>query len=288
MTQLIDFQLEDILIVLNKWKKHLIAFVLLTTLLATVVSFLLPKKYLATAVCFPSNPVLADKSFIFNENIQNLYATYGSSPELDRLISTAQLDTLYRFAINKFDLRQRYKIKDTGVLGLKKTIKVFKKNYNIEKTVLGELKVHTWDKDRKQSAKMANAILEHIGVLSANQNNGYNSKILEALNKEYQAEKNAYLLLSDSISTSGISTGALELLQIQKKNLGTNLSKFEKLITEFTVAVNANAPALQIQEYARAQAKPDKPKKLRMILLSFVFSCFFGILLVFVLENKKS
>ncbi len=283
-----DFQLHDVIALFGKWKKQLLTFVISITVLASLIVFILPQKFLATAVCFPSNPLLADKSFIFNENIQSLYATYGSSAELERLMSTAQLDTLYRFAAYQFDLRKRYKISDTGALGLKKTIKEFKENYNIEKTVLGELKIHVWDEDAKRSAQMANSIVAEIGNLSSYQNNGFNTKILVALKEQYELEKKSFITLADTIENSNLKNAEKELIALKKKSITDNLVRYEKLINEFSVAVRANAPGLQIQEYATPQAKPDKPEKLSIVFIAFLLSCFFGLLLMFTLENRRS
>lgn len=287
LQRLSDFQLYDVISIFNKWKKQLLAFILGITALATLIVFIMPQKYLATAVCFPSNPLLADKSFIFNENIQNLYATYGSNAELERLISTSQLDTLFRFVVKKFELREQYKISDTGALGLKKTIKEFKKNYNIEKTVLGELKIHTWDLDPVQSASMANSIAEQIGKLSAYQNNGFNTKVLLALKEQYQIEKNDFLNIADSLESTELRKAEKDLLVLQRSNITKDLARYKKLINEFSVAVKANAPGIQVQNHATPQPKPDKPKKLRLIIIAFVLSCFFGLLLMFTLENRR-
>ncbi len=288
MKPLIDFNLQDIISIFLKWKDYLLSFLAICLILATLlVYFVLPQKYLATAVGLPGNPVLADRSFIFNDNIQSLYASYGSSPELDRLVSTAQLDTLFRFAVKEFNLTERYKIKDSGALGLKKTIKQFRKNYNVEKTVLGELKIHTWDEDAKTSANMANAIIKKIESLSTDLNNRYNLKVLNSLEKEHQKLSTQFDAVSDSLeNTAG--TSVKELLKIKKKSISSSILNFEKLINEFTVAVSASAPSIQIQDYATLQAKPDKPKKARLLVLTLLLASAFGGFLIFILEKRNS
>ena len=288
MKLLSDFDLRDVIAIFIKWKLILISFISTAMLLTIlIVFFILPKKYLATAVCLPSNPVLADRSFIFNENIQNLYATYGSSPQLDRLTSTAHLDTLYRYAVQTFDLKERYKVTDKGLTGLNKTINEFKKHYNVEKTVLGELKVHVWDESALQSAEMANRLIDKIEALSSQKNNNYNNRILDALKKEYKTKKTVYLNISDSLNRSNITEAERELIQLKKKSISTTLIKYEELINEFSVAVRASASSLQVQEYASPQAKPAKPRKAYILLLAFILSCLFAILMMFTLEQRK-
>lgn len=283
-----DFDLAHVLALFYKRKKELIAFIILCCLTTTVITFLLPKQYLASAVGFPSNPVLADRSFIFNENIQSLYASYGSNGELDRLTSTAQLDTVYRFVIKKFALQKQYKIKDSGELGIRKTIKEFKKNYNIENTELGEIKIHTWDHSPVQSAAMANAIIDFIAEISTSQNNTFNRNALRLLQEENMKDKNWFISLSDSLRMKKYANPAEEeLAELRKKNLVVNLAKQEKLIFEYTIAAQENLPSILIQEYAKPQVKANRPNKTRIVIMAFILSLLFSILLVFALEFKN-
>lgn len=73
---------------------------------------------------------------------------------------------------------------------------------------------------------------------------------------------------------------------MKKESIGKSIVKFESLIDEFSVAVSSNAPSIQMQDFAVAQAKPDKPRKMRILILTFLLSSLFSVLLIFTLERK--
>jgi uncharacterized protein involved in exopolysaccharide biosynthesis len=87
--------MPDINNILNKWWKAITLITLLTTVLAIVIASILPKEYMATATAIPASSYAGDKSKIFNQNIQILYPNIGDADDLDRIVGTAKLDTLY-------------------------------------------------------------------------------------------------------------------------------------------------------------------------------------------------
>ena len=51
--------------------------------------------------------------------------------------------------------------------------------------------------------------------------------------------------------------------------------------------VNSRPPVLLIVEKARAAYRPDKPRPIAVMLVTFFLSFLFGLLLALVLEKKK-
>src|SRR5688572_7634840 len=100
--------MPDIIVVINKRWKLLLALTLTATLLALIISLLRPKEYLSTVTALPANSMLGDKARIFNSNIEALYPEIGTADELDRIEGTARLGTIYLAMVNEFNLAPHY------------------------------------------------------------------------------------------------------------------------------------------------------------------------------------
>src|SRR5689334_13034427 len=96
--------MPDIFDLIARWWKQMFFVVFLSLLAVGIITFLKPRKYLSTATALPVSAVLSDKAKIFNDNIQYLYSTLGSADELDRIIGTGNLDTLYLSVTRQFNL----------------------------------------------------------------------------------------------------------------------------------------------------------------------------------------
>src|SRR5882757_6115382 len=92
--------LTTILLIIRKWLRQIIIFVLLVTVAATIICFVLPKQYYATTSAIPVNAQLTDKAHIFGNNIQSLYAVYGNDDDLDRLYITAKTRDVLLFVVD--------------------------------------------------------------------------------------------------------------------------------------------------------------------------------------------
>ena len=102
--------MPDIFYLITKWWKQILLIVLLSAIIAGVIVFIKPLKYLSVATAVPANTLASDKARIFNDNIEALYSTLGSSDDLDIVIGTGQLDTLYLAVTDQFNLYDHYKI----------------------------------------------------------------------------------------------------------------------------------------------------------------------------------
>ena len=81
--------------VLQKYTRFILLFTLFAMLVAFATVMLVPQYFRSSARIIAANPQLADKSRLFNENIQGLYSYFGSGDDLDRIIGVADMDTTY-------------------------------------------------------------------------------------------------------------------------------------------------------------------------------------------------
>ena len=151
----------------RQWKL-IIVFVAISLAVASILLLLLPKQYEATAVATAGNPLLSDKAYLFNPNIDQLYSNYGSADDLDRLYGIANLDSTYKVIVDFFNLVDYYK--STGAnnaIRRRKAVFGLKKDVEIQKNEVNQLTVSVWNKDPALAANIANSIIEVVQQITA-------------------------------------------------------------------------------------------------------------------------
>ena len=250
--------------------------VLLAVIAAGVTVFLKPLKYLSSATAIPANSALSDKARIFNENIEGLYSSLGGSDDIDLVIGTGQLDTVYLAVTDQFNLFDHYKITGPGDLSRRKAALCLKKNTRIIKSDYRELKVKVWDTDKDLAPQLANALLNELQSIHKELQSESNTSTLESLIKGMQKLKDSIVHSDIRSDTSGRSI------------LKNQLQKYQQLIAEYQLMVDSKPPALLVVENARPALCPDKPKRWEAIIAAAVLSFLFSFLLALVLEKRKT
>lgn len=275
---------ETASILQNKWR-NILLFTLLTAAVATITVFLMPKQYRSAAKLISANPQLADKSRLFNENIQSLYSYFGSGDDLDRIMGIALLDTSLKQLVKDFNLINYYKLNnDTEPLLQRKAILKLRDDLLVQRTEEGQLKISCWTKDPALSAHIVNALVKIIETKLEDiwQSNYRSTK--EQLNLSITQAEASYKQLYDSLSKApDIQTS---LIQKHMETLLEQLTQFRK--TAATVQlIGATAPAaLYVLEPAVPAAKAERPDKPAIILAATIVGFLFS-LLAALLSNRK-
>jgi LPS O-antigen subunit length determinant protein (WzzB/FepE family) len=262
--------MPDIFDMVGQWWKKIFAVMILSLFVVGVITFLKPQKYLSITTAVPASSVASDKARIFNENIQELYSALGSPDDLDRMLGTANLDTVYIAITQQFNLPDHYKLKSDeaitkAALQLKRDTKVMKSEY-------GELKVKVWDTDKNLAPQLANAIMDKLQAIHTDLQSVGNETTLKGLIQG--REKLQYQI--DSMPPSSQP-------ELQERAL-----KYEKLIGEYQLIVDTKPPVLLIVEKAKAAIKPDKPKRMQIMIATLVLSFLFALLAALVMERRKN
>lgn len=271
--------MPDLFYLISKWWKQLLIVVILGTAIATAVVFIQPKKYLATTTALAASPFGNDKSRIFNENIQALYPSLGTSDELDVILSTSQLDTLYTSVSKELNLQNHYKIGEQGDAAIYKAASLLKDDTRIRKGDYGELKIRVWHQDKELAPVIANALADKLQSIHQHLQNISNLTTADALQSAANGIRHQ-LISGDSISVS------VNDASMRRAVLTGQLQQYEMLLNELQVVINSKPPALIIVERAKMSNWPDKPKKAIVIVSGFVLSLLFGILLALIMERR--
>jgi capsular polysaccharide biosynthesis protein len=274
--------MPDLFDLFQKWWKWILSLVVIAVVITTIIVFLIPKSYLGVTTALPTPDYTADKSSVFSQNLQNLYSAFGTPDDLDKILGTAHLDTVYKAVAEKLDLVNHYHIENSSV-ALQKAALYLKEKTRVIKTDYGELQVKVWDGDKLMAAEMANGIMEKLQQIHQDIQTASNATILAKINDEYTAKKTEYQRLLDSLSH----TNAPELLSIQKATLLEQIGEYEKLSNQYTLMVNSKPQVLAIVEKATPRLYPDKPNRPEIIIAVAVLSFIFGLFGALIMERRK-
>lgn len=153
----------DFLSILTKYRRFLVWFILGITFITTLIAFVSPKWYKATASVFP-----AEQTDLFSsmDGISSLVKTFAPGKKLgsltgpsetDRYIAILKSSTVLNEVIKKFDLVNVYEITSYPV---EKTTKELLSNVAFEIQDEGNLTVSVFDKSPQRAADMANYFVE--------------------------------------------------------------------------------------------------------------------------------
>ncbi len=265
--------MPDLAELIKQWWKQITGVMILSVLAVGVITFLKPRQYLSVTTAVPASSFAADRSAVFNENIQALYSTLGSSDDLDRIVGTAGLDTVYLATADEFNLFDHYKITKNSSARAKAG-KELKANTKVMKSGYGELKVKVWDTDKNLAPQLANAILEKLQAIHGDLRNAGNEAALNGLVK---AKEKLQRQADSSFESPERSPAFYE-----------QIKQYEKLIGEYQLVIDSKPPSLIVVERARVAEKPDKPKRMYIMIGTLVLSFLFSLLLVLVLHRRKN
>jgi uncharacterized protein involved in exopolysaccharide biosynthesis len=270
--------MPDLIYLFSKWWKHVLAIVIVSVVIVWIVLLFKPVKYLSVATAVPASSYASDKASIFNNNIQLLYPAMGTPDDLDMIVGTAQLDTVYMSVAQQLNLAEHYKVKEKDDASIRKAAYVLKANTRVIKSDFSELKVKCWDCDKNLAAQMANAIMDKLSTFHQDLQGSKNSSMVASLGS-------AMKKLQENIDSL---TDNTEAAAVKRKVLQEQLPQYEKLITEYQLLADNKPPVLITVERARASQWPDKPKRFPILAATFALSILFSLLLILVLEKRKT
>src|SRR6476620_4768446 len=261
--------MPDLLFVLRRWWKRIITLTVAATVLAAVVALLLPKKYVAIATALPASSFAADKATVFNTNIQELYSALGTADDVDRIIGTAQLDTIYIATVYDLNLAVHYGFA-ADANGIERAVRKVKHHTSVTKSEWGELKIKAWDSDRNMAAQIANTLLQKLQGLHQALRNQSNQLVLQKLQEAY------HTIQYDTATRLNTKDSPVNQRQV-----------YAQLLSEYNLMVATNPPALLVVESARPALYPDHSEKTASVILTFFAALLFSSLTALYVEAKK-
>ncbi len=161
---------SDYLYILFKWKKFIIVNLFLVGLIATLIAFLIPNQYKATAtIMIPPQDqlglggltsLLGGKSSIVSAG-SRLFGMTNTSEDI--LLGIINSRTALTTVINKYKLAEYYEIDDGNI---DKVIKAFRSDISAEPNEYGMISFSIINKDPKKSAEIANYLVKLVDSIN--------------------------------------------------------------------------------------------------------------------------
>ncbi len=161
---------SDYIYILYKWKKFIIINLFITAIIATIIAFLIPKEYRATAtIMIPENQemglgglssLLGSKSSLASVGSKLLGVSNTSEDILLGIINSRNALTN---VIKKFRLMQYYKISDNN---MDKALKAFSGDISADPNEYGMIDFSVINEDPRVSAEIANYLVELVDSLN--------------------------------------------------------------------------------------------------------------------------
>jgi hypothetical protein len=274
--------MPDIFSILRKWWKMIVGITVITTIVAAIFLSFLPKQYLSVVTALPASNVESDKARIFNGNIETLYPNIGTPDDLDKVIGTSKLDTLYYSLVRKHNLVSYYhyeNIKDYQK-ALYKAMMHVKSSTSVGKSEYGELKIKCWDGSPHMAATLANSLFSELQELHQQLENRSNAITFLNLQTRYKS-------LQKSFGSDSATSLPVEVNEISRKNRQEQIAQYEKLISEYQLMIDANPQVLLLVEAGRPAVKADKPNWTQLLFLTFFAALLFALALAILLETTK-
>ncbi len=266
--------------IFSRFRKHsrfLLIIVLLPVLTAIILSLVLPKEYLSKSSILPVNSRLSDKARYSSDEIAELYSTFGNGEDLDRLYATSRSGSVIMKIVDSFNLTGYYRLQHKKTFAVEAAAKELSSSVDIRKTEYGELQIRVWDKEPQMASYICNAIVDRI------------DKIQQELYLDFYA---ASLQKMEQIYSQKLSSARAADSTLEKNDstllLGDELAAYRKSIADFRMAMQNPPPTLMVLEKAYPSVKPDRPKLLLNVVLTFLVSLFTGTAAILFFANDKN
>lgn len=278
--------MPDLSYLLSRWWKQIVLIVLLSVATVAIVLMLKPTRYLSVATAVPASTYASDKGSVFNSNMQNLYPSLGTPDDLDMVLGTAQLDTVYISVAQQLDLASHYKVEEKGQAAILKAGHIAKSRTRVLRSEYNNLKVKAWDANKDVAALIANAVMGKLQAIHTDLQSTSNKSVingLEAGKIKLQASLDTLIHLAhtpgDLSSTDGQASRRLAITD--------QVQQYEKLINQYQLMVDNKSPALIIIENARPASWPDRPPLVPLFGATLFLSILFALGVAIILERRR-
>jgi uncharacterized protein involved in exopolysaccharide biosynthesis len=192
---------KDMVLKVIKWKKTFMWITIVSTVVAIILLFLMPKQYQSTTILFPTRQFSPSKLVVeANAGNQEDYMIIGYADDCERLIQVLQTDALKLEVADALDLWTRWKIKDN----------VYKFHYlklkwedmvTIKRTEYNSVKVDVYDYTANGAAQVANAISDYADTVKFKMNKPIADNVVRIVKDEYELTLLRMKELQDSLTS---------------------------------------------------------------------------------------
>lgn len=166
-----------------QWRKPILLLTIAGTILAAVISLLLPVYFSASTTFLTISPDQISIDGIFgNSNARMQF--YGSGDDIDRAMAVAESDALMSHMIKKFDLYTVYDIDTAKAKAPLYVRREFMSNYEVKKNARDAIELEVMDRDPIRAAAMAREARSQVNDISLTLVRGTQERSAQGLRRE--------------------------------------------------------------------------------------------------------
>ena len=260
----------------HKWRV-LLSFTFIAVFAAAVFVFVMTPQYESSTTLLAGNSQLADKARLFNPQIKDLYSSFGSGDDLDRILSIAEMDTTLKQVIAKCNLQISLNDRlDTLPISASKALQRLRKKLQFKKTAKDQLIISCVTYNKDLSAKIVNTLAE---ITESNMQSIINSNyqlVAQKLDSTVSQLKNQYTTLANNKLTD---ESSVRLNMAEIETILNQIDQTKKTSQEIKLAMATLPNFIKVVEKATPPdevAWPDKPLIIFIAAITgLLFSCIF-------------
>lgn len=282
--------LLDLIRILLKWRKLVLAVTILAAGISIAVALMLPNYYKATTIFYPQNLSAFDRGYLFgSESKERVQSLFGDKQDVNRVISIANSAELIGEIIRSYNLAAHYGVDTTASQWRFKVNKQFDENFKVIKSDLDNIELSIWDTDPQLAADIANFFVFRINEIYSGLLQERNEKNEETVSQQLTSlEAELAEVNADMETIRDTNKIDYRVLKSMQANLLEDYNNWKTLSTQYKAAANYDINSLFIIEKAYKAEKKDRPVRWIIVVSAVLAAFFFSILAAIVFERYQS
>lgn len=276
------FNIIEIMNLLKHQWRVLISASFIAAFAASIFVFVMPPQYESSTTLLAGNSQLTDKARLFNPQIKDLYSSFGSGDDLDRILSIAEMDTTLKQVITK--CRLSFGV-DSFPNWQTNTLKKLRKKLQFQKTAKDQLIISCSTADKDLSALIVNTLVEVTETSMQSIINSNYQMVAQKMDSTVSELKNQYAILVNNKPTD---LSAIKLNNAESETILNQLDQTKKASQEIKLAMATLPNFIKIVEKATPASEVSWPDKPLIILIAAIAGLLFSSILVLINNQTKA
>ncbi len=258
-----DYNLKATWQFFKRWKTLLIVVTIVAFVVSLVASLLVPPRYKATAILFPTSSNRLSKA-ILAERYSMDFLDYGNERDCEYAIQILTSQSMEDAVVARFNMTEHYGIPMDDPHKMFKTHEMYRGHVSVKRTEYLGVEISVLDRDAQWAADMANFMAAYYDTLSYTIQNARAEKsyaIMRDVSNAIQADIYAY---EDSLRRNPAHAASLrELISYKTKEL----AEIQTRMSETQVDLNHQVSYKYWLDKAAPADKKATPKRSVIVLL---------------------
>lgn len=310
------FDLFDIVRIGLKWKKQIIVFSMIVSMVTAIFYFFQKNNYNAYGSFFAGSAIMSGRVNLFRETPQEWIDFFGGENEIDRAYVVANSSEVLSYLITKFNLREHYGIDSNDNEAMKKTYKRFSKKFKVNRSGFKHIEVNFEDEEQNLCHEVVNEAMNRIQNQLREIYIGINRQLAMSLDIRRDSLSKELIILTDSLVSLRSKYGIYDIVAPGRKNIipytakgsGENYARGLELVqnveelkdkinmdcarylslsNEFKTATFDGFPMIHVTQWASPGSPKSGPYRTIAVATSFFLAFFASLFLAIVIEIFK-